>query len=516
MPVIDPVGFLGREFIAYVSACDEALLDSALADPAEPGHARVRGAVARCGQLLQHHWPVFVPELATVPAGKEVSVANLLRSESGGSLPTIPAEGGILEPLARIARDFFPVCLLAPQHEPSVYARLATPGHRLVGSLESHPAIPDFQHALGNDDLSELFETDPPPPFLAFASGSGTAFQRDSLPLALIGAAAVRARLLRREFDFDAVVAELRALLDDLRSIRAGSEIRLPVVVALHGVNLEPDIHVELPGGVLRAATDGATQKAVGDVFFPQGGLFVTMIPSAVEVSSASAEDGPRTSPLSKTRAFRRDLEARIQQVTLSLLLVDAWPRLSAVATRAVAITPAFGVGWGAGEYNPPPVPGPTGTLTESHIEKLRSLATFVSDRYGASLAIPTRRLISAVVGRHDVDDGLVDAVVAWESLFAGTDHGELRFRISAAMSWLMGHTAEERLELQREIASLYDTRSRVVHRGAAGPDLTAERDRAVELGISAMLALLRDHPDLIDDENRGKKLILRGEPPPA
>jgi hypothetical protein len=83
-------------------------------------------------------------------------------------------------------------------------------------------------------------------------------------------------------------------------------------------------------------------------------------------------------------------------------------------------------------------------------------------------------------------------------------------------MSWLMGRTPEERLELQREIAGLYDTRSRVVHRGATGRDLTAERDRAVELGISAMLALMPDHPDLIDDENRGKKLILRGEPPPA
>jgi hypothetical protein len=122
--------------------------------------------------------------------------------------------------------------------------------------------------------------------------------------------------------------------------------------------------------------------------------------------------------------------------------------------------------------------------------------------------------LISAVAGRHDVEDGLVDAVIAWESLFAGTDAGELSFRIAAAMSWLMGRTADDRLALHREITSLYGTRSRVVHRGVAGQDLTTERDRAVELGIAAMHALLRDHPDLVDDDNRGRKLIMRGESP--
>jgi hypothetical protein len=303
-------------------------------------------------------------------------------------------------------------------------------------------------------------------------------------------------------------------LLDDLRSIGAGSDIQLPVGVALHGLNLDPGVRVELPWGILLSATDPATQKAVGDAFSPQGGLFVTTIPCAVEVSSALGEEGPRSPPPSKACSFQRDLETRIQQATLALLLLDVRPPLSAVATRTVSITPLFGVGWGGGEYNPPPVPGPTGTLAANDVDRLRSLAAVVDARYAAQLAIPTRRLISAVVGRHDVEDGFVDAVVAWESLFAGTDHGELRFRISAAMSWLMGRTLEERLNLQREITGLYDTRSSIVHRGAARRDLTVERDRAVELGISAMLALLRNHPDLIEDENRGRTLILRGEPP--
>jgi Apea-like HEPN len=200
--------------------------------------------------------------------------------------------------------------------------------------------------------------------------------------------------------------------------------------------------------------------------------------------------------------------------VTLALMLVDARPPALRGRHSNSRDYTVLWYGLGCWPIQPAPVPGPTGTLTANQVDQLRSLSNFVEDRYGPALSIPTRRLISAVAGRHDVEDGLVDAVIAWESLFAGTDVGELSFRIAAAMSWLMGRTADDRLALHREITSLYGTRSRVVHRGVAGRDLTTERDRAVELGTAAMLALQRDHPDLVDDDNRGRKLIMRGESP--
>lgn len=169
----------------------------------------------------------------------------------------------------------------------------------------------------------------------------------------LLGTAAVRARLTAREFSFDAVVAQLQTLISDLRSIRAGADIRIPVAVALHGIEIEAGLHLELPWGVLRS-NDEAVQTVIADALAPQGGVLVTSIPCAVEASSASGDAGPREVPPAKMRAFRSDLENRIQEVTLALLLVDARPPLSGVATRTVGITPFFGTGWGAGQYNPP------------------------------------------------------------------------------------------------------------------------------------------------------------------
>jgi Apea-like HEPN len=509
---IDVVGFLGREFMAYIGSIEESAVDAALANPGHPDHARLVRAASQCGPLLQEHWPHFVPELVRVPPGEELSRANVLRREAGGAIPDIPSDEGLLGPLARIARDVFPVCLLDPQSDPM--SGLRQPGHRLVGGLEHHPAAQAVLDQLAADPLADLFATDPPPAFFSFSSGTGSAVSPEGLPLGLIGSAAARARLAEEAFTFEALLDQLRALIKDLRTIQAGADIELPTVVALHGVSVQPGLHVNLPWGLLRAM-DADAQKAVGDAFVPVGAIFVTSIPCAAEVSSAAEPVGARGPSALKARAFNTDLETRIQQITLSLLLVDASPPLSAIATRTIGITPFFGSGWGAGGYNPAPVPAPAGTLTTNQTETLQSMAKLVDARYAVSLAIPTRRLISALIGRHDIEDGLVDAVVAWESLFAGTDVGELSFRIAAAISWLLERNPEARLGLHREITRLYGTRSRVVHRGAAGRDVTPQRDRAVELGRAALLALLRDHPDLVADEDRGKKLIMRGESPP-
>ena len=178
------------------------------------------------------------------------------------------------------------------------------------------------------------------------------------------------------------------------------------------------------------------------------------------------------------------------------------------------AVTPFFGVGWGSSGYGPELGPRQQGTLTAGHGNTVDTMAAVVENRYAPTLGIPTRRLVSALTARHDIEDALVDAVVAWESLFAGTDTGELSFRIAAAMAWLLGSDAEDRLKLRREIGQLYGLRSRILHRGRAGRDVSGERTRAVDLGVRALGALLEQHPDLIPDENRGKQLIMRGEAP--
>jgi hypothetical protein len=376
----------------------------------------------------------------------------------------------------------------------------------------AHPATPQFVEEIQHDALFELLGDGTAPPFFMFAAGVGAAVELGALPAALIGAASARARLLDAAFTLDGLIAQLRTLVDDLRAISGGNTIAIPIANAVQGLEIQPDCRFELPWGVLRSM-DSSTLNAVGDAFQARGAIFVTLIDSAVAIGDAASPNGPPTPKRSATRAFEATLDERFEKLALALLLARHVPRVAGVVTRVVAVTPLFGIGWGASSRSPEPVPGEQQrTLTANSGPALEQAANLVDLRYAPTLAIPTRRLTSALSARHDLEDSLVDAVVAWESLFAGTDAGELTFRIAAAMAWLLGATVEERLRLHREISTLYGLRSQILHRGRAGRDVTTERDRSVELGVHAITALLREHPDLVADENRGKKLIMRGE----
>ncbi|WCB96513.1 hypothetical protein DSM104299_05272 [Baekduia alba] len=446
----------------------------------------------------------------------EHSVGNALRRQAGHEVPEIVDADPLLSTIFAIARDVYPALLLPPLRDPFASAALVTPAHRIVMSaVMEHPAASRFAEAVRDDPLFEMLGDGTAPPFFMFAAGTGAAVDLDALPAAVIGAAAARSRLLDAQFSLGGLVAQLRAVLADLRAIGRGERIRVPVATSVQGIEVQPAVKFDLPWGVLRSM-DQSTLNAIGDAFPAQGAAFVTTIECDVAVGDASAPEGPPTPRQSAMRAFNTTLDERVEKLALTLLLANHNPRVAGVVTRVVAITPLFGVGWGAVGRATEPGPAQQRALTTQSAAALTEAAALVDLRYAPTLAIPTRRLTSALSVRHDLEDSLVDAVVAWESLFAGTDAGELTFRIAAAMAWLLGATVEDRLRLHREISSLYGVRSQILHRGRAGRDLTAERDRAVELGVQAITALLRDHPDLVADENRGKKLIMRGEMPDA
>ena len=76
---------------------------------------------------------------------------------------------------------------------------------------------------------------------------------------------------------------------------------------------------------------------------------------------------------------------------------------------------------------------------------------------------VAARRMISAMAERKDSADALVDLVIVWENLF-GSRQGEPTLRVSAALGWLLGSSAEEREAISSRAARLYSLRSDIVH----------------------------------------------------
>jgi hypothetical protein len=513
MPEMDPLGFMGREFVGFVAGCPMKVVDEALVENAHPDHQAVGVAIKRCGSLLADVLPEQVPSaVAGYERLGESTRGNLLRYEVCGDLPFVPEiSDQLLAPLGRLGMDVFPALLLNANPRPAWGRELPSPSHTMIGdAISANPATREFLSALERDSLMDTLAPAGSTGFLTFPSGFGSSIGIELLPHSLIGTAAARLRLLGDEFTLSGLITELADLLADFRRIAEGNPIKLPVVTAFRGVQLQPGTSFELPWGRLRPLDEG-TSKGVGHIFSAQSSLFVTLIEGIASVGDASGAKPPMV-PQKRIRAFETELDTRLRKTSLALLLAEENEPIAAAPVQTTAITPLFGTGWGLHGSTPEPIAALPGILMPDRSTALNRAAALVQSHYAPSLAIPTRRLISARTTRHDVEDGLVDAVVALESLFAGSDAGELTFRIAASIAWLVGESTEERLALHREVGGLYRLRSKILHRGQAGENVADARDRTVELATKAIRALLSDHPDLVGDENRGKTLIMRGE----
>jgi Apea-like HEPN len=121
-------------------------------------------------------------------------------------------------------------------------------------------------------------------------------------------------------------------------------------------------------------------------------------------------------------------------------------------------------------------------------------------------------RLIGAITARRDPGDALLDAVIALEAMFAGTDQGELSFRIAAALATLLEpDDPVAREQVFKDARGIYAARSRIVH-GQTPPtrEAGALGDRAFALGRRALARLYEHHPRLLADDARSRSLILR------
>jgi hypothetical protein len=122
---------------------------------------------------------------------------------------------------------------------------------------------------------------------------------------------------------------------------------------------------------------------------------------------------------------------------------------------------------------------------------------------------VAIKRCISAFAERQTPDDALIDLVIALESLFGGRS-GELRFRISTALAWLLAKDADERRSVQSDAKQVYDARSALVHGGDLKDGEAYEKQLVAEqLLLAAFTRLFTDRPDLVTDSDRAGTLIL-------
>jgi hypothetical protein len=128
--------------------------------------------------------------------------------------------------------------------------------------------------------------------------------------------------------------------------------------------------------------------------------------------------------------------------------------------------------------------------LPSKEIDHLRAdlerWSSIVEDNHNSSVDVEARRIVSAISGRFDRSDSLIDAVTAWENIVGSSS--ETSRLVTTSLARLLEPDVSMRDELYRRLRKIYDQRSRVVHGELVKPELIETMTtEAIAFGLKAL-----------------------------
>jgi Apea-like HEPN len=170
---------------------------------------------------------------------------------------------------------------------------------------------------------------------------------------------------------------------------------------------------------------------------------------------------------LSVTTAVDHLHEARM---LLSLLELNPTYRMAWVQAKDLSISEGMDLGWWS--HQDGEVPSYDFVIESSHVELANAFFNIDTTTRRNVLHIPLDRLDRSL-HEKDFADRAIDLGIALEALLLHEqrgDRGELKFRLGLRGAWLAGEDANERVEIQKTLAKVYQLRSDAVHAGKVEP----------------------------------------------
>ena len=352
----------------------------------------------------------------------------------------------------------------------------------------------------------------------------GRLFQPDIVPDWIVLTAFMVSRI-RGQQNFGGYLEQVFHFLEVTRQLASGKSVTVPVFHAFRQIGLPNSVKTK--DGELRPMP----QSAFG--LFPKetwphkssdGKVFGIVYETAIQISVlaqakydydwGSDDNDPFEEAIRphRTKIKKTEIKLNREQQTIESAVSLAGDRSPAVAAlsawRYVANPLQMDIVWRTASRS---LPSPH-WLTESEAKHL-GFWIKKAKRFEGRLGIAQRRIQSALVNRNQPIDAFVDAIIAWDNLFGSKSGGEIRFRISMAIACLLETDPNKRLELQKEFQSLFDLRSDLVHGSkdtdaVEWPEINKKKERSIEVILECLRVLLRDHPSLLTDPDKARKII--------
>jgi hypothetical protein len=301
---------------------------------------------------------------------------------------------------------------------------------------------------------------------------------------------------------------QLPKIIDLARDLARRRRIKVPAVVAIHNVELTHDRALPIGSTVLRKPIRFDRSNLPGTALGPNMDAalrlnvdFRVLHIRSTDQSKDSDNEHQATLKLIEARGYKsaEEQDRRVRDIIdlsrLAIVLSSPQGQLFApIPSWSAVINPLTEVSAsGMSNARILKAPYPAQSISVSVEQQIDSYAKML-ERYASALQTGIRRLLLAITERLYPEDGLVDAIICWESLFSGTP--ETMLRVCGSLAKLLGpNDVAGRRSLYDELRSLYLARNRVVHGSEIRPAIiTGERDAAVQYALDAFRAILQRH----------------------
>lgn len=357
--------------------------------------------------------------------------------------------------------------------------------------IQKHPDLADIAHKDGEED-----------PFFTYQGGGG----RESTNGFVIGMFSAALRRLYFEgtpLTVESLTALVLENFEELKRTARDEDVTIYAIHGFTGMILPAGSEITTPWGVLRPAPEiDYSSRPYHPTSAPT--TAVLMRPIRVRYKVTREKDPGLPDAITSYYDAQRRME-KLLPLAFALGVNDG-SRIAPVPTFTTNIEP-FRSGSGGG-LSPQPM-RPLPRLERDQFRSVEQWSSRLQNDHVENLNVAAQRLVTAIVGRSDKEDSLIDAVTVWESLVG--IQGETVFRVTGALAKLL-RAPEDRLAFQKELKAIYEVRSGVVHgRAQSQEKITRSADEAVGVAVEALKAVYDRGSDWLAIESgvRAMRLLL-------
>jgi hypothetical protein len=286
--------------------------------------------------------------------------------------------------------------------------------------------------------------------------GGGIRMSASSIVAGIISSAILQTYFLRLPKEESTFVRTVIEGFEELRRAARGERIRAYSISGISHVTMSEGSQINTPWGIVRPAPAVKTERFIPS-FAQSNATCLLAEQILLPIKFDRSRDPERSFDQSDSISDRSRI---LFPLACALGSKETAKPIVPILTWSTLLLP-FQVGFGFSMPLPSPKFGPDENISDSK-DDIEEWARKIDRSHSSSVDVAARRLVSAVANRMDKTDSLIDAVMVWENL-VGTKT-EVTFRVTAALAKLLESEPSKRRVLRKQLADIYEIRSRVVH----------------------------------------------------